>query len=175
MKRESRQAVAPGEPEGLELPEQGPQLEVGIVRQLVGRLPVDVLEPGNRATFGSAHVGQRQAVKLHVRVVLEQDVDRHAERALELLSRQDAPVGLDEGVERVADDEADVLEAHAVDALVEGRYQLDEPDLVALAHGERLLEQQLRDRSPVPQVLDVGACPLAWGSASLWRFSGTMT
>ena len=124
-------------------------------------------------------------MKLHVRVIVEQDVDGRTQRALELLSRQDAQVGLDERVEGVADDEAEVFEAHAVDALVERRYQLDETDVVALADRERLLEEKLRNRPPVLHVLEVGgrdalkivACRdvLAPGATPAWLIGKSAT
>ena len=72
--------------------------------------------------------------------VLEQDVDGvgNAIRALELLSRQDGPAGFDERVERVPDHDTQVLQAHLVDALVDGRNQLDQLDGLAVDDLERL-------------------------------------
>jgi hypothetical protein len=48
-----------------------------------------------------------------------------------------------------------VLEAHTVDALVNGRDELDERDRSSLEDIERLGEHDLGDRSPVPDVLAV--------------------
>ena len=72
-------------------------------------MPVDVLKTDEGATFELAGILERPLMELHMGVVVEQDVDRGVERSLKLWSRQEGPVGLDERVEGVADDEADVL------------------------------------------------------------------
>src|SRR5205809_3155404 len=60
-----------------------------------------------------------------------------------------------EVVDVLTDDDAEVLEAHPVDALVNGRDELDERDRSPVEHIERLGEQDLGDRTPVPDVLAV--------------------
>ena len=69
-----------------------------------------------------------------MREVLEQDVHGIgcAVRALELLSGEDGLAGFDELVERLPDDDPEVLEAHLVDPLVDGRDQLDHRDRLAV-------------------------------------------
>ncbi len=78
--------------------------------ELVFDVPVGMLESVERSTFTLARLAERMAVKLHVGVVLEQNVDRLVLWALELLTRQHSPVALGEVLEVVADDEAKVLE-----------------------------------------------------------------
>src|SRR5437868_10586808 len=60
-----------------------------------------------------------------------------------------------EVVDVLTDDDAEVLEAHPVDALVNGRDELDERDRSPLEDIERLGEHDLGDRTPVPDVLAV--------------------
>jgi len=64
--------------------------------------------------------------------VLEQDVIRLVRRALELLAGQRCPVPTGECVDLIADDHAEVLQAHLVDTLVDGRDELDERDDLAV-------------------------------------------
>jgi hypothetical protein len=66
-----------------------------------------------------------------------------------LLSRQDGLVGFDERVEGVADHDAEVLEPHLVDALVDGWVELDERDGLDVEDFERLRgdDQGRRPRS----------------------------
>src|SRR5207249_10296012 len=51
---------------------------------------------------------------------------------------------------------AEVLQAHPVDALVDGRDELDERDEGAVEDDERLRQQDLRHGPAVPDVLNVG-------------------
>src|SRR5438876_6595842 len=60
-----------------------------------------------------------------------------------------------EVVDVLTHDDAEVLEAHPVDALVNGRDELDGRDLGPVEDIERLGEHDLRDRTPVPEVLVV--------------------
>src|SRR5712691_8935755 len=60
-----------------------------------------------------------------------------------------------EVVDVLTDDDAEVLETHPVDALVNGRDELDERDRSPVEDIERLGEHDQGDRSPVPDVLAV--------------------
>ena len=60
--------------------------------------------------------------------VLEQDVDRLDGGALELLASERGSMQWREVVDLLTDDDAEVLEAHPVDALVNRRDELDERD-----------------------------------------------
>src|SRR2546426_1529413 len=60
-----------------------------------------------------------------------------------------------EGVDVLTDDDAEVLETHPVDALVNGRDELDERDRSHVEDIERLGEHDQGDRAPVPDVLAV--------------------
>jgi hypothetical protein len=60
-----------------------------------------------------------------------------------------------EVVDVLADDDAEMLEAHPVDALVNGRDELDERDRSPVEDIERLGEHDQGDRTPVPDVLAV--------------------
>src|SRR5438105_11994477 len=60
-----------------------------------------------------------------------------------------------EVVDVLTDDDAEVLEAHPVDALVNGWDELDERDRSPVEDIERLGEHDLGDRAPVPDVLEV--------------------
>src|SRR5436305_11863652 len=60
-----------------------------------------------------------------------------------------------EVVDVLTDDDAEVLEAHPVDTLVNGRDELDERDRSPVEDIERLGEHDLGDRAPVPDVLEV--------------------
>ncbi len=61
-----------------------------------------------------------------------------------------------ERVDLLADDHAEVLHSHLVDALVDGRDELDERDHLAVEDAERLGEEDHGDRPSVPDVLDPG-------------------
>src|SRR5688572_20207845 len=97
-------------------------------------------------------------MELHVGEVLEQDVVRLVNarcRTLELLAREDGTVGLLEGLKTVlADYETDVLHTHLVDALVDGRDELDHRQLLAVEHLE-LIEEDQRHRAAVPEALAI--------------------
>ena len=58
-------------------------------------------------------------------------------------------------VELLTDDDTEVLEAHPVDALVNGRDELDARDRSPVEDIERLGEHDQRDWTPVPHVLAV--------------------
>src|SRR5438876_2932625 len=60
-----------------------------------------------------------------------------------------------EGVDVLTDDDAEVLEAHPVDALVNGWDELDERDRSPIEDIERLGEHDQGNRTPVPDVLSV--------------------
>src|SRR5438876_3915619 len=60
-----------------------------------------------------------------------------------------------EVVDVLTDYDAEVLEAHPVDALVNGRDELDERDRSPVEDIERLGEHDQGDRTPVPDVLAV--------------------
>ena len=87
--------------------------------------------------------------------VLEQHVDRLDVGTLELLPGQRGPMHSRELVELLTDDDAEVLEAHPVDTLVNGRDELDARDRSPIEDIERLGEHDLGDRTPVPDVLEV--------------------
>src|SRR4030095_10218094 len=58
-------------------------------------------------------------------------------------------------VDLLTDDDAEVLEAHPVDTLVNGRDELDARDRSSVEDLERLREHDQGDRTPVPDVLAV--------------------
>src|SRR5215207_2521427 len=89
-------------------------------------------------------------VELHVGEVLEQHVDRLDVGTLELLPSQRGPMHSRELVDLLTDDDAEVLEAHPVDTLVNGRDELDARDRSPIEDIERLGEHDLGDRTPVP-------------------------
>src|SRR5688572_426018 len=60
-----------------------------------------------------------------------------------------------EVVEILTDDDAEMLEAHPVDTLVNGRDELDARDRSPVEDSERLGEHDQGDRTPVPDVLAV--------------------
>jgi hypothetical protein len=60
-----------------------------------------------------------------------------------------------EVVDVLTDDDAEVLEAHPVNPLVNGRDELDEEDRSPVEDVERLGEGDQGDRAPVPDVLAV--------------------
>jgi hypothetical protein len=60
-------------------------------------------------------------------------------------------------VDLLTDDDAEVLEAHPVDALVNGRDELDVRDRSPVEDLERLGEHDQGNRTPVPDVLAVRA------------------
>ena len=65
-------------------------------------------------------------------------------------------MGSDERLEGVADHDAEVLQPHLVDALVDGRDELDERDRLSVEDFERLGGNDQGDRSAVPHVLPIG-------------------
>jgi hypothetical protein len=65
-------------------------------------------------------------------------------------------VSLDERIEGVADHDAEVLQAHLVDALMHWWDELDERDGRAVEDLERLGKDDQRDGAPVPEVLPIG-------------------
>jgi hypothetical protein len=71
-------------------------------------------------------------------------------------ARQDGLLGSDERVESVADHDAEVLQPHLVDALVDGRDELDERDDLSVEDFERLVGNDQGDRAAVPEVLAIG-------------------
>ena len=87
--------------------------------------------------------------------VLEEDVDRLDVGSLELLAGQHGPMHSRELVDLLTDDDAEVLETHPVDTLVNGRDELDARDRSPVEDLERLGEDDQGDRTPVPDVLVV--------------------
>ncbi len=65
-------------------------------------------------------------MELHVGEVLEEDVVGLVVRVLELLSGQRGAVLPREGIDLIPDHDAEVFETHLVDALVDGRDELDQ-------------------------------------------------
>src|SRR5436189_6369876 len=98
---------------------------------------------------------QGAPVELHVGEVLEQDVVRLDVGTLELLASQRGPMHSREVVNVLTDDDAEVLEAHSVDALVNRRDELDTRDRSPVEDVERLGEDDLGDRTSVPDALEV--------------------
>jgi hypothetical protein len=75
---------------------------------------VDVDEAVERSALALDHRAERVPVELHVSEVLEQDVVRLVAATLELLAGAGRPTGPGELVNRIADDDPDVLEPHLV-------------------------------------------------------------
>src|SRR5439155_5303422 len=111
---------------------------------------VDVAEAVEARSLEDDAVVQGAPVELHVGEVLEQDVVRLDVGTLELLASQRGSMHSREVVDVLTDDDAEVLEAHPVDALVNGRDELDERDRSPVEDIERLGEHDQGDRSPVP-------------------------
>src|SRR5688500_16605416 len=82
---------------------------------------VDVAETLEAPFLVFDDVEEGAPVELHVGEVLEEDVDRLDVATLELLPGQHVPMHSRELVDLLADDDAEVLEAHPVDALVHRR------------------------------------------------------
>src|SRR5215467_9736767 len=116
---------------------------------------VDVAEAVEASSLLLDDVEKRAPVELHVGEVLEQHVDRLDMGTLELLPGQRGPMHPRELVELLTDDDAEVLEAHPVDALVNGRDELDARDRGPVEDLERLGEHDQGYRAPVPDVLAV--------------------
>jgi hypothetical protein len=73
-----------------------------------------------------------------------------------MLSREHGVVSSDERIESVADHDAEVLQPHLVDALVDGRDGRDERDDLTVEDFERLGGYDQGDRTAVPDVLAIG-------------------
>ena len=114
---------------------------------------VETIEPG---ALELADIAQRDSIELHVGEVLEQDVVRLVVRALELLPGQGPSMHARELLDTAPDHDAEVLQPHPVDALVDGRDELDERDEGAIEDDERPRQQDLRYRPAVPEILHVG-------------------
>ena len=101
--------------------------------------------------------------------VFEQDVDRLDARTLELLASQCGSMHSREVVDLLTDDDAEVLEAHPVDALVNGRDELDERDRSPVEDIERLGEHDQGDWIPFQRF---SLFALAWRSRSVrwWTY-----
>ena len=61
-----------------------------------------------------------------------------------------------EGVDLITHDDPQMFEAHAVDALVDRRDELDERHPHPIEHHEGFGQDDLRDRPAVPDVLEIG-------------------
>src|SRR5215213_7307211 len=100
-------------------------------------------------------------MELHVREVFEQDVVRLVDpgcRALKLLACQNRTMGLPERIKTFfADDESDVLHAHLVNALMDGRDELNHREYLAVEHLQ-LIEKDQGHRPAVPEALAIGRC-----------------
>src|SRR5262249_41066799 len=116
---------------------------------------VDMAEAVEASSLLLDDVEKGAPVELHVGEVLEQHVDRLDVGTLELLTSEDGPMRSRELVELLTDDHAEVLEAHPVDTLVNGRDELDARDRSPVEDIERLGEHDQGDRTPVPNVLEV--------------------
>src|SRR4029453_7892076 len=116
---------------------------------------VDVDEAVEARSLEDDAVVQGAPVEVHVGEVLEEDVDRLDGGTLELLASQRGSMHSREGVDLLPPDNAEVREAHPVDALVNGRDELDERDRSPVEDIERLGEHDQGDRTPVPEVLAV--------------------
>src|SRR6266540_4653881 len=116
---------------------------------------IDVAETLEAPFLVLDDVEEGATVELHVGEVLEQDVDRLDVGTLELLPSQRGPMHSRELVELLTDDDAEVLEAHPVDTLVNRRDELDARDRSPVEDIERLVEDDLGDRTPVPDALEV--------------------
>src|SRR5829696_4808599 len=114
---------------------------------------VDVAEAVESPFLVLDDVEEGAPVELHVGEVLEEDVDRLNVGALKLLPTQRGPMHFRELVEVLTD--ADVLEAHPVDTLVNRRDEFDARDPSPAEDGERLGEHDQGDRTSVPDVLAV--------------------
>ena len=121
------------------LPRQGPR--AGRRNEPLRNPIVDVMEAVEPTALQLDHGAQRAPVELHVGEVLEQNVVRLVRRALELLAGERCSVRPREPVDFFADDDPQVLETHLVDALADGRDELDERDDLASA-------ETLRRRPP---------------------------
>ena len=143
---------------GLDLP--GQRVRAGGGHELLRDPAVQMVEAGLELPSGEELDGclERQSVELHVREVLEQDVDRiwRAGWALELLAGENRFVGFDERVEAIAHDDAEMLATHLVDALVDRRDELDHRQRLAIEYLE-LIEHDQRDRAAIPHILTIGA------------------
>src|SRR6185436_8542503 len=120
------------------------------------RRPVVDVDEALEAPFGVLDdVEEGATVELHVGEVLEQDVDRVDGGALELLPGQRGAMHSRELVELLTHDDAEMLEAHPVDTLVNRRDELDPRDRSPVEDNERLGEHDQGDRTPVPDALPV--------------------
>src|SRR5215204_5317822 len=116
---------------------------------------VDVAEAVESPFLVLDDVEEGAPVELHVGEVLEEDVDRLDVWTLELLPSQRGSMHSRELVDLPTDDDAEVLEAHPVDTLVNGRDELDARDRSPIEDIERLCEHEQGDRTPVPDALAV--------------------
>src|SRR5215208_2342952 len=116
---------------------------------------VDVAEAVEAPLLVLDDVEEGAPIELHVGEVLEQHVDGLDVGTLELLPGQRGPMHSRELVDLLTDDDAEVLEAHPVDALVNGRDELDARDRSPIEDNERLGKHDQGDRTPVPDVLAV--------------------
>src|SRR5437764_13765794 len=99
---------------------------------------VDVDEALEASFLVLDDVEEGAPVELHVGEVLEEDVNRLNVGALKLLPSQRGPMHFRDLVEVLTDDDAEVLEAHPVDTLVNGRAELDPRDRSPVEDVERL-------------------------------------
>src|SRR4029453_15161859 len=116
---------------------------------------VDVDEAVEARSLEDDAVVQGAPVELHVGEVLEEDVDRLDGGTLELLASQCGSMHSREVVDLPTQQNPEVLEGHPVDALVNGRDELDERDRSPVEDIEGPGEYDQGDRTPVPDVLAV--------------------
>jgi hypothetical protein len=95
-------------------------------------------------------------MKLHMRVVLKQDVVWRIELTLKLLAGEDVPMAVSKLLEAFADYEAEVFDSHLVDTLMKGRNQFDQLNRLSKRCRERFRQEHFGDRPAIPNVLEVG-------------------
>jgi hypothetical protein len=96
-------------------------------------------------------------MKLHMGVILKQDVIRRIDFTLKLLTGENVPMAASKLLEVFADNEAEVFEPHLVDTLMKGRNELDQVNRLPKRRRERLRQEHLGDGSPIPHALEVSS------------------
>ena len=115
------------------------------------------VEPVKRGTFHLYRRLKRALVELHMGEVLEQYIVWLEAGALELLPSKGRSMLAGECVDVLANDDAEVLEAHPVDPLVNGRDELNERNRRSVEDLDRLGQHDRGDRPPVSDGLVVRA------------------
>jgi hypothetical protein len=112
-------------------------------------------EPVERRSLPFAHLSETPPMKLHMGVILKQNIIRRIDFTLKLLTGENVPMATSKLLEVFADNEAEVFDSHLVDTLMKGRNELDQLDRLPKRRGERFRQKHLGDGSPVPHVLEV--------------------